>query len=655
MNWLFPGFLVGALAVALPFVLHLLRRRRRQPVIFPSFRFLTASSRQTQSSRQRLSRWLVLALRAAVFALLTVAFARPFQSGGLARESRAVVVVVDTSFSLQAKGRWEELRTWAQEKIGPLPVGDKLGIMLTAPQPAWLIPPTAETDRARQSLATLTPGWSTSRIEPALRLASEALAALPNARRELIVLTDHQRLSWAGSDFSSKLSPGINVSFSPIPKSIETQAAVVSPVLVATEKALRATVQIRNYTGAQKRTLRVFRDDAIAPLREETLALAPHELRTIDINLPGSAETAAQFRFMLDPDDLPADDSAYAVWQPGGGETLLLDPASAKGGTDFVLAAWKAAADLDPSLKLAPLPSDTWPARAVAVLRNETSFTDTETLTRLETFLENGGVALLFATGGPGQIAWLATHGITITPLPTQSEPWQVHDWALDHPLVTALSQRRLEVLLGWEFKQGWALPLNALTPLARWSETAAAIGELRVGRGRILICGFSPDRRATDWPITPSFVPFLHQAAIYLLRSQSTATVTGQVGTPLALNGTTGRWRALAGPEAGRAAIDAVSFVTPLAPGIYEFSQGADRKIFAVNLAREESDLATWESGTPWLGLVSDQPAPAPKIPRSELAATEAEQRSPLWWWAAAAAALLMLSELLVANRTAR
>ncbi len=301
-----------------------------------------------------------------------------------------------------------------------------------------------------------------------------------------------------------------------------------------------------------------------------------------------------------------------------------------------------------------PIAPGEWPLQAVAILRNDASLSGPGA-GRLNAFLADGGSALIFVTGGPAEKAWLAAQGIALSPLPEQAESWQVHDWALDHPLVAALSQRRLEVLLGWEFSGGWALPVNAIDPLARWSDTAAAIGEARVGAGRVLICGFAPDRQAGDWPVLPAFVPFLHQAAGYHFRSQQIAIAAGQTGRALPLSGAPGHWRAVAGPAAGGPAVDAADSVVPMAPGIYEFAQGQDRKLFAVNLPPEESDPAAWDAGTPWLSLVSRQPAAEAKAPRARLAAADSEQRAPLWWWAVAAAAVLMLAELGLANRTAR
>ncbi|HVW21951.1 MAG TPA: BatA domain-containing protein [Opitutaceae bacterium] len=653
MGVLFPTFLAGAAAAALPVVLHLLRRWPRRPVVFPSLRFLSASSRRIESLWQKLKRWLVLLLRCAAFALVAVAFARPFRSGQLVRQSRAVVVVVDNSFSLQAAGRWDLLRAWAVARVGKLEPGDRLGVLLMAPLPAWLVPVTTQTDRPLAELKALGPGWLTAKAEPALRLAAETLEGLPADRREIVLLGDHQRLSWTGADFTRPLPPGIQVDFPDPPAEPARQAALGAPALRPGADGLVASVPVRNFTGPQKRILRVYRDGAAQPLREENLELGRNEARTVVINLPGG-EHPARFRFSLDPDDLAADDTAYAVWRPGADGTLLLDPAPAGAEADFVRIALESAAGLKPSLKLAPVPAGEWPSESIAILRNDASFGGGSGL-RLNAYLASGGAALVFATGGPAQREWLKAHGLPLTPLASRPGDWEVRDWALADPLVAELGQRRIGVLLGWTFSRGWSFPADAAEPLAHWTDQAAAIGEARIGGGRLVLCGFAPERSGGDWPVMPAFVPFLHQTAAYLFRSRQDALASDQAGRPVTLGAESGKWRAVDGPEAGHAPLDADGSAVPMAPGVYQFTHGGESRFFAINLSPDESDPASWSGGTPWKGLVSTRPPPPPKASREKLAAADAEQQAPLWWWAIAAAGLLILTEMALANRTSR
>ena len=69
MSFLFPAFLIGGCAIAVPIVLHLLRREHLPRVPFSDIRFLQAA-RVEQARRRRLRELLLLALRVAALLLL---------------------------------------------------------------------------------------------------------------------------------------------------------------------------------------------------------------------------------------------------------------------------------------------------------------------------------------------------------------------------------------------------------------------------------------------------------------------------------------------------------------------------------------------------------------------------------------------------------
>lgn len=658
MNWLFPTFLAGVAAIALPIVLHFLRRQPKRTIVFPSLRFLAVAHQRT-AKRQHVMRLLVLLLRCLAFALLAAAFARPFFSAHDPRSGKSTVIVIDNSFSLQATGRWPTLRSWARSQGGRVHAGDKLGLLLTGPTPTWLAPLSTDIPAVIAQLDRLEPGWYAARPEAALHLAADTLAANGGTEPTIIFLGDHQRASWSGTDFSKPLAPGVGVVFPPLPEPITRQASLAPPAFLRTERGLRVSLVVRNFTGPHSRQFRVIRDGAVLPVYQETLALADRETRTLTFELPTGAPGTARFRFSLDPDDLAADDTVYAVAQIESGRALFLDAAPAgTNGADFLATALSATASIKPALDVQPLPATTaWPAGAVVLLRNDASFTGVAA-SRLDTFLREGGSALIFVSGGPAQKKWLAdTQRIAVRPLASKDKSLVVHDWAMDHPIVSALSEHEVSPLLGWNFRQGWALPTGSVEAIALWSDDAAAIGETHAGAGRLLLCGFPPDRRDGDWPVHPAFVPFLHRAVAYLLGTQSGGPQLAlKVGDALPLPADSGNWRALDGPAENLPARVVTTPVKASLPGLYEFTDGKTRTLFAVNLAPEESDPALWTDGEPWLGLISNEPVSSKKDqPQVPLAAFDAEQHSPLWWWLFAAVGFLLLAELGLANRTAR
>ena len=115
MSFLSPLFLLGGLAVAVPIVLHLLKREPDARVRFSAVRLLRNAPVE-HASRRHLRELLLLALRVAGLILLAFAFARPFfASATAARSSELTVIALDTSASMSAprpvRGRRASSRT----------------------------------------------------------------------------------------------------------------------------------------------------------------------------------------------------------------------------------------------------------------------------------------------------------------------------------------------------------------------------------------------------------------------------------------------------------------------------------------------------------------------------------------------------------------
>ena len=104
MTFLTPLFLIALAGLAVPVLLHLIQRERKQVVQFPSLMFLRRIPYQSVR-RRRIRHWLLLMMRLAALALIVLAFGRPFFRGadpsvnaqGGARE---VVILVDRSYSM---------------------------------------------------------------------------------------------------------------------------------------------------------------------------------------------------------------------------------------------------------------------------------------------------------------------------------------------------------------------------------------------------------------------------------------------------------------------------------------------------------------------------------------------------------------------------
>ena len=77
MGLLAPLFLLGLATIAVPVILHMIQRERKDEVEFPSLMFLRKVPYRS-FRRQRIRHWFLLLLRCAALLLLLFAFARPF-------------------------------------------------------------------------------------------------------------------------------------------------------------------------------------------------------------------------------------------------------------------------------------------------------------------------------------------------------------------------------------------------------------------------------------------------------------------------------------------------------------------------------------------------------------------------------------------------
>lgn len=102
MTFLNPSlFWAGVAAIAIPILIHLLLRRRRRPVEWAAMRFLLAALRRHRR-RLRMERWLLLAVRCLLLALIAGALGRPVLTAAGAIGARGPVTVyllVDTGLA----------------------------------------------------------------------------------------------------------------------------------------------------------------------------------------------------------------------------------------------------------------------------------------------------------------------------------------------------------------------------------------------------------------------------------------------------------------------------------------------------------------------------------------------------------------------------
>ncbi len=109
MNFKYPEIFYFLLLLLLPILVHLFQLRRFKTEYFTNVKFLKELSLQTRKS-SKIKKLLLLATRLLLLSCLIFAFAQPFLKSKVSKNtSNELFIVLDNSFSMQAKGKKGEL------------------------------------------------------------------------------------------------------------------------------------------------------------------------------------------------------------------------------------------------------------------------------------------------------------------------------------------------------------------------------------------------------------------------------------------------------------------------------------------------------------------------------------------------------------------
>lgn len=630
MSFLAPLFLAGGAAVAVPIVLHLLKRDPQLRVKFPAVRLLKRAPVE-HTERHHLRELLLLALRVAALLLLALAFARPFfPTGAAATATTATIVALDTSYSLSAPGRFERARRLALDAIDRAPAGDLVGVVLFGDEGEVAMKPTADRVLARAAIDQAAVGYGATRYRAALSAATQALAG---RRGTIVVVTDLQESGWDAGDRAT-VPGGARVTIAdvgPLPANL----AVVS--VRAQDDRIVATV--RN-ASAQARDARVHLAIDGRPSGDATAAVGPSQ--SADVTFAAAAHGRAAAVSVDDPGGLQADNVRYAVLDSSAAPAVAVVTGSGDLARDafYVQHALGAGAARDGSYqavgvsgaKLSAM-SDRDVAQYAAVLLLSTRGLERRGRELLAGYVRGGG-GILIAAGpeidgdvvadvlGAGSTLRIVTAVPAASGRPAAGRALAPAD--VRHPIFRPFAGNAATLGLV-TFRAASRIAGEGCQTIARFTTGEAALLDCAAGDGRALVIASDLDNRWNDFPVHATFVPFVHEAVRYLgsARSRGSDYVVAEV-------------------PAG----------VPAKPGVVSIAdrRAAAPRLAAVNVDPRESDPAR---------LTADEFQSA--VTQMKDAATEArvearqqEDRQHLWQYAMALMLAALVVEGLLAARTA-
>lgn len=586
--------LLGLLGVALPFLVHLLSRRKFDVVEWGAMQFLELS--QKTRRRLRLEELLLLLLRMGLIALIAVALARPWLSGGIfsklvSTQPRDVVFVIDSSYSMGWEGGVETPQAtaikWVHEFLETLNPGDTISVIDARDLPRDVIdPPTQRFITVRETLDDLPAPSGSSDLPAAMNRAVQILSRTSNLAREVIVLTDKQKVPWDAGDDSlwrrfddlvtqPTVKPRVWVVNVGTVGGLKQNFAIgeldLSRDLSVPDFPLRIQTVVRSFGGARQQARRIHLEVNGQRITEKTISCtvpangeAPVEF---EVKLPSTGSWLLSV--VLDSDELPGDNRAdAAITVAEAVPVLIVDGAWSADPTErdsfFAQAALSASENDQPWVEAKSVSATSFQTTdldgvQVAILANVPRLHEQQ-IAALSDFVTAGGGLFICLGDLVDANNWntgMYVDGRSLLPAHLQSIEQdrgvergeiRVMDKSLQLPWVRQFRAEAgggftdARIAKWWQVapppdRQDGAEPADGpvvsnVTVVAKTNTNDPLLLTRQYGKGRVLMQTIPLD---ADWgtlPMKGDYVAFLHEVVFHLASAQVTRNVS--VGSPL-------------------------------------------------------------------------------------------------------------------------
>lgn len=699
MTFLTPAFLLGALAVAIPIYIHLTHREKKEVVDFPSLMFLRRIPYRSVR-RQKLRHLFLFALRCLAILLIALAFARPFfETPRTAAASplgpREVVFLIDNSYSMGYQDRMSAAKTEVSARIQSLGPEDRGSIVVFSDRAEILNEPTSDKAALEALVLGIQLSARPTRFGPGLKLAKKIVEDSELPRREVVLVSDFQRVGFSGEDDEVWLPAATRLTPVDLSSPTTENLSVTSVILDRDDQggrerltvSARVTYKASHAADApeetEPKTTRIHVDIDGRTLQTKPIELPPNSSTTVVFEPLTVPSGLSRGTVWIDDDALVKDNAYHFVLSAGQSlAVLILESGTGRSRRSFYV---------ERALEIGDRPSFRVDAKSLAglspadlelsevVLLNDVSKVSDAQAKLLEGFLAKGG-GLVIAVGEKSSKEAYAGAAASLLPAPLGGAVDRSRDWGgtlsyLDYgnPVFEIFGAPHSGDFSSAKFFRYRAFDAPVTEGvLARFDDGMPALIERSVGKGKILVWTSTLDTFWNDLARQAVFLPFIHQV---VKRSASYAEASawqtvGEVSDldrylEMVLESDAGtppdrsRDLLVSSPSAVKTIVprSQEKALLPLEEqGFYEVRQvggGPSGAVsLAVNLDTTESDLARLDPEElvasvtlREMGLAS-APSPGEDTPDAQ------EGRQGHWWFLLVGAFALLASETILSNR---
>jgi hypothetical protein len=674
MSFLTPLFFLGVAALAAPILVHLVRRTRARKVQFPALVFVRQVPQRT-IRRRTLHNLLLLLLRCLAILLIVIAFTRPFfNSGSAARDNNAAgatVILIDNSLSMRREGLFAEAQQRAQAALDEARNDEQIALVSFDKRYTVVNRFIADKNRVRTGLETLSAGWDGTDYEQALRGAESLLSETDTTGpRRIVMISDFQAPGWTPASATFKLSNNTQLTTLDVGGNNPQPNVAITNVeargVVFGQKYLdNLVVHVSNFSDTPRDHIQVDFQINDQTVEKRDISLNSRDSRVVEFTGFNLNEGANRCTVDVVSGDFTPDNRFYFTLRRETPSKALIVESASRGRSDslHLQSALTTNEDLPFTFTLKSTGSvdPTSISDYALVVLNDTGPISPALADTLTRFVNAGG-QMIVSTGPQTQVDSFNTSLQQISPVtlreavqPKSGESVAITEVKFDHPIFEVFQESgRLAAanVIGYFRSE----PRQSAAVLARFEDGSPALIEARTGKGRVLLFASSLGPRWNDLPLTPLYLPFIHQMVRYAgTREESawyglgqTFTVSKQEAAPPAVD-TPGGARL----SESRLTPDGDLLVTAREPGFYRLRYNAAPDYAAVNSDGAEGDFTKLNFGEFVAGVTGGAGTAEGSEANRNFSNEEVEGRQRVWWPLLLIALLLLLAESFLARRT--
>lgn len=578
MSFISPWFLAGMLAIAIPIYLHLFHKKNPIIQAFPSLR-LIKDSIEHLAKRKKLRNLLLMALRVFAIILVVLALARPFigksASANISNQTpSATIILLDNSMSMSklSKGvsAFNTAKTKALEIIAQMQPQDIATVgFINEPGGLALSQLTWDKEALKKIVANAQPTIRGTDLAGAIAPSLKLLTPLKTHKKALFVISDMTSNAW--EPFISKydiaeIDKSIDLILVPVGGSEADNTAVtalsIENPIVMTKQETKVKAVLANYSGTSKKiraTLAINKERKAAQeidLEKNTekeiiftTSFTNSGVNHLSVAISGDTMLADNERHMVvkayDPCKILIIKPETLAGEKEGQEDLFLrfaiNPLNKTKNNNFITET-RATNELN-NLKLRSY---------AAIILADIRRLDEEFIKNLSNYVLAGGNLISFL-GNRCQPDWYNESlynnlgGAYILPAKlhkrvgnavSKNVYYQLTDLDTGHPSFKLFASEengepsRARI---YEFFQ--ATPNEQALVLARMSHGFPAIIEEARGAGKSMLVVFPADTKWSNWPLRPTWLPFLHQTLISMITSKDISINNAKPGIPISIS----------------------------------------------------------------------------------------------------------------------